>query len=115
MGWIEILKTIAALAGILGLILGLAYALRRLNIGGRFSENGVEGWRVVAVKSLGPKRQIYILEVGSSVLLVGATDKSLTSLMEIRDPADRQTVLDAVVRKPRGVPSFREFLKRAES
>jgi len=114
MGWIEILKTIAALAGILGLILGLAYLLRRLNLNGRFGESGVEGWRVLGIKSLGPKRQIYILEVGSSVLLVGATDRNLTPLMEIRDPAERQIVTDAVSRKPRGT-NFRDFLKRAES
>lgn len=115
MGWIEVLKTIAALSGILGLILGLAYLLRRLNLGGRFGESGSDGWRVLGIKTLGPKRQIYVLEVGSSVLLVGATDKSLISLMEIRDPADRQTVIEAVSRKPRGGPNFREFLKRAES
>ncbi|MBU0509496.1 flagellar biosynthetic protein FliO [bacterium] len=115
MGWIDVLKTIAALAGILGLILGLAYVLRRLNLGGRFSDSSSEGWRILGTKMLGPKRQIYVLEVGSSLLLVGTTEKTMTPLMEIRDPADRQAVIEAVTRKPHGAPSFRDLLKRAES
>ena len=114
MSWMQILKTIAALAGILGLIFGLAYFLRRFNIG-QSGDTSASGWRVVGVKMLGPKRQIYILEVGKRLLLVGTTDRSMTPLMEITDADECEAVIEAVSHKSRSLPSFRDFLKRAES
>ncbi|MFZ5434412.1 MAG: FliO/MopB family protein [Calditrichota bacterium] len=115
MTWFQLFKTIAALAGVLGLILGLAYFLRRFNLAGTASDGSNSGWRVVGIKLLGPKRQVYILEVGSHLLLIGATDRTMTKLMEITDPAEREAVIEAVSRKSKAVPNFRDFLKRAES
>ena len=115
MSWMQVLKTLAALTGILGLILGLAYFIRRFNLGGATGEGNGAGLRVLAVKMLGPKRQIYILEVGTRLLLIGATDRTMTALMEIQDPNEREAILEAVSKKSRTLPSFRDFLKRAQS
>lgn len=41
---------------------------------------------VLGVVPLGPQRQVYLLEVGDKVLVVGATGQQLTTLTEITDP-----------------------------
>jgi flagellar biosynthetic protein FliO len=41
---------------------------------------------VLGTVPLGPQRQVYLLEVGDRVLVVGATSQQLTTLTEITDP-----------------------------
>jgi flagellar biosynthetic protein FliO len=112
---LQTVKMLAALSGVLGLIFGLAWLFRRFNLGGARTDGGGEGWRVLGIRMLGPKRHIYILEVGSRLLLVGATDRTLATLAEITDPAECQTLRDALARKKKTLPGFADFLKRAES
>jgi len=111
--WLQLLQTLAALTAILALIFALAYVLRRLKLSGTFADSGVDGWRVLAVKTLAPKRQIYFLEVGSRILLLGVTDRSMNSLLEITDPAEQAVIREAVGRKKRATPSFHDFLRKA--
>lgn len=112
---IQLLKTIAVLAAVLALIFALAYLLRKLKLTGRLGEAGNEGWRVLAVKHLGPRRQVFVLEVGSRLLLIGVTDRSMTPLMDITEPADCDALREALGRKKHSVPSFQEFLRKADS
>jgi flagellar protein FliO/FliZ len=111
--WLSILKMIAVLLGVLGLIFLLAYVARRLGLSqyrGRSDGSGVE---VIGVRSLGPRRQVVILRVGESILLVGATDRNLTPLMEIREPEEREKILKGF---EKNLPSsFRGILKKFES
>jgi len=113
--WLQLLKTLAALTGILGLIFGLAYLLKRFNLAGPRADTGTEGWRVLGIRSLGPKRHVYVLEVGTHVLLVGTTDRMMSTLMEISDPAERDKLLAALTKPKRTIVSFQDILRRAES
>src|SRR5512147_218502 len=96
---LQLLKTVAALAGILGLIFGLAYLVKRFNLAGPRADGGTEGWRVLGIRALGPKRQIYLLEVGTHILVVGVTDRTMATLTEISDPAERAKLMDAMASK----------------
>ena len=111
---LQLVKTLAVLATVLALILALAYVLRRLKLTGTIGDAQKEGWRILAVKHLGPRRQIFVLEVGTKLLLVGVTDRAMTPLMEITDSADCDAVRDAVGRTQRSLPSFRDFLRKAQ-
>jgi flagellar biosynthetic protein FliO len=112
---LQLLKTMAALTGVLGVIFGLAYLVKRFNLAGPRADSGTEGWRVLGIRALGPKRQIYLLEVGTHVLLIGSTDKTMTTLMEVSDPAEREKLMDAINKPKRAVRSFQDILRRAES
>ncbi|HEY3295756.1 MAG TPA: flagellar biosynthetic protein FliO [bacterium] len=112
---LQLLKTIAALAGILGLIFGLAYLVKRFNLAGPRADGGTEGWRLLGIRALGPKRQVYVLEVGSHVLLIGTTDRTMSTLMEISDPAEKEKLIGALTKPKRTITSFQDLLRRAES
>lgn len=72
-----------ALALVLGLILGLAWLLRRLP-GAGFRP--VEGLRVVASLQLGAKERAVVLDVGGTQLLLGVTPAGITRLHELAQP-----------------------------
>lgn len=112
---LELLKMVASLAAVLGVIFALAWVFRRFNLAPAQGDNAAEGWRLLGIRMLGPKRQIYVLEVGSKLLLVGATEKSLTPLMEIADPAEREKVTQALAHKKKVVASFQDLLRKAQT
>jgi flagellar biosynthetic protein FliO len=112
---LQLLKTIAALSGVLAVIFGLAYLVKRFNLAGPRADGGTDGWRILGIRALGPKRQIYLLEVGTHILLVGSTDKTMTTLMEVSEPAEREKLMDALNKPKRAVHNFQDFLRRAES
>lgn len=112
--FMQLLQTIAVLSAVLALIFLLAYVLRRLKLTGQMGEMGNEGWRILSVKHLGPRRQIFVMEVGKRILLIGVTDRTMNSLMEISDPTECETLREAVGRKKRTAAGFRDFLHRAE-
>jgi flagellar biogenesis protein FliO len=111
---IQMLKTLAVLCGVLGLIFALAFVLKKLKLTRNSGENGTPGWRVAGVRMLAPRKHVYILEVGTKLLLVGTTDKTMSALMEVSDPAEREMILSAISHK-RVLSSFKDFLHRAES
>ena len=113
--WLQLLKTMAALTGILGLIFGLAYVLKRYNLTGTRRNSGSDGWRILGVRALAPKKHVYILEVGTRVLVIGCTDHSMTTLMEITDSDERTKLLDALGKPQRTMSSFHDILRKAES
>ena len=110
----EILKTFAALIGILGLILLLAWGFRRMGFARGTFDKGTTGWRVLGVKALSPGKQIYIVEVGRRTLLIGATDKMLTSLMEISEKEDQDMIRTAIAGNKPQLPNFMDFLRKAQ-
>ena len=72
-----------ALLLVLGLILGLAWLLRRLpGTGFRPSE----GLRVVASLQLGAKERAVVVEVGGQQLLLGVTAAGISRLHELPQP-----------------------------
>jgi flagellar biogenesis protein FliO len=110
----EILKTFAALIGILGLILLMAWGFRRLGFARGTFDKGAAGWRILGVKALSPGKQIFIVEVGKSTLLIGSTDKMLTPLMEISDKEDQDLIRAAVAGSKPQMPNFKDFLRKAQ-
>ncbi|RQV98025.1 hypothetical protein EH220_04055 [bacterium] len=111
---VEVIKTFAALIGILGLILLMAWGFRRMGLAKGGFEKGVRGWKLLGVKTLAPGKQIYIIEVGNKLLLVGSTDKMMTPLMEIEDFENMDLIAEAVSGSKSPLPSFKDFLRRAE-
>jgi flagellar protein FliO/FliZ len=72
-----------ALLLVLGLILGLAWLLRRLP-GAGFRPS--EGLRVVASLQLGAKERAVVVEVGGQQLLLGVTPAGISRLHELPQP-----------------------------
>jgi flagellar protein FliO/FliZ len=112
---LELLKTLAVLALVLGLIFGLAWLARKLKLGGAMNDGNTAGWRVLGTKTLGPKRQVVIMEVGTKLVLIGMTEKTMTPLMELDGQADKDLVLAATSGKKSAGPRFQDFLRRAQS
>lgn len=112
--WLEALKTLAVLLGILGLIFFLAYAVKRFGIAGAGRDSSQEGWRILGAKSLGPKRQVYLLEAGSKIFLIGVTDKTMSSLGEISDAKDHELLVELSQKKEKSFPTFQEVLRRTQ-
>jgi flagellar biosynthetic protein FliO len=111
--WLSILKTIAVLLGVLGLIFLLAYLARRLGLSRFHSGHGGTGLEVIGIRTLGPRRQVFVLKVGQAILLVGATDRSLTPLMEIRDADEQEEILRGFEKS--SPLSFRGILAKLET
>lgn len=110
---VDVLKTFAALAFVIGLIFILAWAYRRYLPTGTVAGREQDGWRMLGTRSLGPGKQIIVLEVGSKLILVGLTKENMTTLMEIESETDRKTVTEALTSK--GSTSFADILKRTKS
>jgi flagellar protein FliO/FliZ len=72
-----------ALLLVLGLILGLAWLLRRMPGSGL---RPAEGLRVVASLQLGPKERAVVVEVGARQLLLGVSGGGVSLLHELAEP-----------------------------
>jgi flagellar protein FliO/FliZ len=115
MMWVELFKTAGVLIGVIGLIFLFAYAMKRLGLARNSGDGGTEGWRLLGTKSLGPKRQVVLLEVGTKIVVVGISDKSIATLSEITDAKDREVLLNATKKPERSIPNFRDILRKAQS
>ncbi len=113
--FIELLKTLGVLAGVLGLIFLLAFAVRRLGLAQVGSSSHSPGWKILGVKSLGSRRQLYALEVGTRILVIGVNDKSITTLSEITNGDECAIVRDALTPPRRKLPLFADVMKKFEA
>jgi len=70
---------------VVGLILGVWYAMRRLQRGRMPSAGGPAATLVdvVSTTALGPTRFLHLVRVGDELILVGATDHSVTPVARI--------------------------------
>lgn len=71
---------------VLALLAGLFVLLRRFVQRSKFL--GADVIRILARKPLAPRQQVFLVEVGSKVFLVGATKDRLSTLGEIGNPDD---------------------------
>lgn len=85
------MRTTASLAGVVALIILLAWGYRlgisnssRLSFGRRVRHPGLI--EVVSRASLAPRQSVYLVRVGPQLVLVGATHDSLRTLSVIDDP-----------------------------
>jgi flagellar protein FliO/FliZ len=70
---------------VLGLILGLAWLLKRLP-GAGLGIRPNEQLRVVSMLSVGTKERVMVIEVGKEQLLIGVTAGGITALHALPEP-----------------------------
>ncbi len=97
----NVLQVLLALGAVIGLVLLCAFAARRM-LGGGIAPAGNQ-IRVIAVRPLGAKERLVVVEVGGEVTLLGVTAQQITALREL--PA---SVADGVPT----VPKFSDALGR---
>ena len=96
---------IAKLVAVIALIYATAAVARRYLLRApSFSRSAV---RVLDTTSLAPKKSVYLLEIGSRVLVVGSTESSLSILAEFTDPEE---VAALVARTRSSGPAFQRYL-----
>ncbi|MCB2184858.1 MAG: flagellar biosynthetic protein FliO [Deltaproteobacteria bacterium] len=101
-------KMVAALALVLGLMLGLYWVLRRFVPGGGGGGSlAAGGLRQVGRLALGPKKSLVLVEMGSRILVLGVGEQEINLLYSVDDPEE-------VARLAAPRPGFSRFLKRAE-
>jgi flagellar biosynthetic protein FliO len=102
------LQMLTALATVLGGLLVVFYLMKRFlrrDAGG----SGNPLIRVIASQYIGVKKNIALVEVPGTVLVLGISNDTIRLLTKIED----QSVVDALRQKtPRLTPSFSEHLQR---
>jgi len=86
----DLLRMILVLAAVIGVVYGIFYLLKRSGKG-RLVQN--DAIRLLGSQSLPNNRNLYLVEVGSQVFLVGAGGDAVNLISEI---TDKETV-DAVI------------------
>ena len=80
-------QTVLALALVIGLILLLRWALKKIGPGGRlFAAGGAVD--VLATTGLSSKERLILVRLGERLLLLGSTPSGLRTLCEITDAAE---------------------------
>nr|MBI3612613.1 flagellar biosynthetic protein FliO [Nitrospirota bacterium] len=102
--WESLIRTVSALAAVLGLMMLLALAARRW-LGSRVLA-GAEAplVQVLGTGYLGPKKSVALVSVAGDLLIVGSTADSLVSLGRVSDP---EQVRLALAKRGTG-PAIRE-------
>ena len=94
---------------VVGLLGGALLLLRRFGKNSRFLGAGGP-IQVLARKPLGPKQEVFLLEVGSRVFMIGSTRDHLATLGEFSGP-DEVAKLRAGLTRDGGGAEFRESLR----
>lgn len=80
------LKMIAALVVAVTLaILVLKYAVPRLSFARKLSDN--QQIKILSRVSLGAKQNLYLVKVAEKCILLGATDHTVTKIMDVEEPS----------------------------
>ncbi len=102
-----IVKMLAALSLVLGLVLGLYWLARRF-LPGPAASGPSAGLRMVGRLNLAPRKWVTLVEVGGKVLVLGVAEQSISLLasLEANEPASPAA-------RPR--PGFAGLLKKAQA
>jgi len=104
----DFLRMLIILGAVVGAIYLLFWVLRR-GAGRRITENNLI--RVLGSRSLAGNRSLHLVEVGTSVFLVGASDGGVELISEITDKESLDSVrLKAAEETPGGRRSFQQLL-----
>jgi flagellar biosynthetic protein FliO len=104
----DFVRMVIILAAIIGVIYLLFWVLRK-GAGKKIQENDLI--RVLGSKSLGTNRSLHLVEVGTSVYLVGATDGGVGLIAEVTEKESLDSVrLQAAEQPPRGRRGFQQML-----
>jgi flagellar biosynthetic protein FliO len=104
----DFVRMILVLAAVLGVIYLLFWLLRR-GAGNKIQENGLI--RVLGSRGLSGSRSLHLVEVGSSVYLVGSSDGGVELIAEITDKESLDSLrLKAAEQTPGGRRTFAQAL-----
>ena len=116
----EIVRTIVGLAVVLGVIYGLYWLLR--SAGRARAGQGDQRIAVIATTPIAQNRHLHLVRAGGELILIGASDQTITPLRVYPDPAvfdlvtlDEPAALPAVeppTPAQSGLPGLIEFLRR---
>ena len=81
----SLLKMLAALAIVLGVLIGSLFLFRKLLHGSPLSAGAQEMIRVVSTRHLGPKNMIVLVDVLGQVLIVGVGQAQMSLLGTVSD------------------------------
>ena len=101
-------KAIGALAVVLGLLMLLAAALKKLGLSGQ-SPQGDGLIKVLETKMLAPKKYVAVLDIAGQTMAVGVAEQQITLLTKL-EPNER---LQAFVQKNPPSSRFAALLTRA--
>jgi len=86
--WADLLKVLGALA----VLVPAAYVTARL-AGSRMGMRSARAMRVVDTLALGPGRSLYLVEVGTRLLVIGVSGQQMQALACLDDPEEVSQVL----------------------
>ena len=102
-----------------GVVIGLIYltmwALRRFMLGPQAAAKAaklVGRLEVLDTTHLAPNRTVYLVEVADRVLVLGATQTTLSTLAEIKEPGAIDLLKARPAEEPAGPPSFADQFQK---
>ena len=84
MGWV-LLKTLASLVAVLGLMFGLVVVMKKYMYGFQAARSSLISVDVLGQRLVQPKRSVVVVKVLNKIMIVGMTEAGMTSLGEIND------------------------------
>jgi len=109
MGWV-LLKTLASLVAVLGLMFGLVVVMKKYMYGFQAARSSLISVDVLGQRLVQPKRSVVVVKVLNKIMIVGMTEAGMTLLGEIND-ADILHWIDSTIAEadgPAGLPSSRK-------
>jgi flagellar protein FliO/FliZ len=110
----SIIKMVAALALVLGLMIAAAYIMKKVmaRAGSGAADEGII--KIVSTRYLGPKNSIMLLEVLGRIMVVGVSNHQMSMLATISDPEALEQLREAAGRARRPFPIKDVFKDRTK-
>ncbi|MEW5945346.1 MAG: flagellar biosynthetic protein FliO [bacterium] len=109
----SIWRIVFGLGAVIALIFVFSYMLRFLWVRGMRLEVKGRHIRVLDTVQLGINRSLYLVQVGTKLVLVASTDKGMNFITEITDPGEVETILEEYKPGPLAPASFSNQLLRS--
>ncbi len=100
-----VLETVVTLFLVAGLAVAVLYAVRRLGVG-----RPTGPLQLAGRLALDARKAIYLVRIGDTVYVIGASEAGLTKLGELPSSAV-DVPLEALEPSPTATPAFRDLLK----
>lgn len=114
-----LLKTVLSLIAVLGLMIGVMYALKKFSHISSGNCPNIVDIEILSQKVLQPKRTLYVVKVLNKVLVISSTEHGIQPVGEIDDEAVVRTLEakqeSARQQKGSAFVSFKQRLRAAET
>jgi len=121
MGWV-LLKTLASLIAVLGLMFGLLIVMKKYMYGFQPTRSNLISVDVLGQRLIQPKRSVVVVKVLNKIMIVGMTEEGMILLGEINDAdilhwidatmTEVDSVSNSPIAKKEGGGAFVEYLGR---